>query len=151
MFTLYHIKGKKWGCTQQKLSRRLWEQGLSMKDVCETIVVYSEEEANELEEKLNKQYGYPWKKSENYSHMLKIVSQHRNTKGFTEEQRLRGAKKGGKTAVESGQLLSICSMGGKVGGKIAGHMQSQKEYTCNVCGRSGRGNRFVNHIKNCSK
>ena len=151
MFTLYHIKGKKWGCTKQKLSIRLWQQGLSIKDVCETIIVETEEEASKLEEQLNKKFGYPFKKSETYSHMLKIISENRHYGGFTEEQRLRGAKKGGKTAVESGQLFSVCSMGGKIGGKIAGRLQSQKEYVCNNCGRSGRGNRFVSHIKNCKE
>jgi predicted GIY-YIG superfamily endonuclease len=65
------------------------------------------------------------------------------------EGRLKGALKGGKSAVESGQLKSVCSMGGKIGGKIAGKLQSQKEYICPNCNRKGRGKRFVSHIKNC--
>ena len=151
MYTLYHIKGKKWGCTKQKLSRRLWEQSLSLSDVCETILVETEEKASRLEEELNKKFGYPWKKSETYSNMISMLKKGRSNKGFTKEQALRGSLKGGKTAVESGQLASVAHLGGKIGGKIAGKISSQKEYTCNVCGRVGRGNRFVNHIKNCSK
>jgi len=149
MYTLYHIKGKKWGCTKRKLSKRLWEQKLSIKDVCDVITVNTKEEADKLEEALNKEYGYGWKSSESYCNMLKVGSLVKKHRGFTEEERLKGAKKGGKAAVDSGQLKSVCSMGGKVGGKIVGKITSQIERTCPTCKRTGRGNRFVHHINNC--
>ncbi len=146
MYTLYHIPGKKWGCTKQKLSRRLWQQGLSINDVDKTITIENMDKASDMEMKLNLEYGYGWNSSRDYR---EIVKNRKNT--LTPEARLKGALKGGKAAVESGQLKSICSMGGKVGGKIAGYMQSQKEYTCPTCNKTGRGNRFVSHIKNCIK
>ena len=148
MITLYHIEGKKWGATKQKLSKRLRDQKLKLNNVKDTIVVKTEEEASILEEKLNKEYGYSWKKSENYLHMLEIAS-NSPRKGFTKEEALRGAKKGGKTAVESGQLASIQSMGGKIGGKINGKLQSQRVHTCPNCGKVGRGNGMVGHINRC--
>ncbi len=150
MYTLYHIPGKKWGCTIQKLSRRLWEQGYSINDIDRAITVINKDKAAEMEKQLNLEYGYSWKASEDYRNITKLAESNRKC-GFTKEQRLKGALKGGKSAVESGQLKSICSMGGKIGGKIAGYMQSQKEYICPNCNRIGKGNRFVSHIKNCNK
>lgn len=37
---------------------------------------------------------------------------------------IEGGKLGGKTTADSGHLLSICSSGGKVGGKVAYHNKS---------------------------
>jgi hypothetical protein len=148
MITLYHIKGKKWGATSQKLVKRLKDQNLKLTDVCETIIVETIEEADILEEKLNIENGYSWKASEKYSHMIKIAAENR-TCSWTNEHRSRGGKTSGRIAVETGQLKSVCSEGGKVGGKTAGKLQSQKEYTCPNCNRTGRGNRFVGHINKC--
>jgi hypothetical protein len=148
MITLYHIEGKKWGATKQKLSTRLRQQKLNLSDVLETKIVLSVEEADLLEEKLNIEAGYSWKRSEKYSHMIKIAAENR-TCCWTNEHRSRGGKTSGRYAVETGQLKSVCSAGGKVGGKTAGKLQSQKEYTCPNCNRMGRGNRFINHIKKC--
>jgi hypothetical protein len=149
MYTLYHIPGVKWGMTIRKVERRLWEQNYSINNVDRIITCGNEDMAAAMEEQLNIEYGYGWKKSENYKHITKIAAENRKC-NWTYDDRMRGGLKGGKSAVLSGQLQSICSSGGKVGGKIAGKMQSQKEYICPTCNRKGRGNRFVSHIKNCT-
>ena len=149
MYTLYHIPGKKWGCTSRNLIKRLKEQNLTLSDISETKSVLSIEDADLLEEKLNIEAGYSWKRSEKYSNITKLAAENRTCR-FTNEHRSRGGKTSGKIAVESGQLYSVCSMGGKIGGKIAGYKQSQKEYICPNCNRSGKGNRFISHIKNCN-
>lgn len=64
-FTLYHIKGKKWGCTC-RLTERLKEQGYKMDDVCETKSIIGILNADKLEEELNKKFGYPFNKSQSY-------------------------------------------------------------------------------------
>ena len=149
MYTLYHIKGKKWGCTKN-LKQRLKSQKYTLADVHETIFIENIEEAAALEEKLNKECGYPWKASENYLNIIKIVACERH-KGFTLEQCKKGGKTSGAIARDSGQLQNVCYLGGRKGGPIAGKIQSQKEYICENCGRIGRGNRFVSHMKKCNK
>lgn len=144
MFTLYHIQGKKWGMTRQQLKRRLWQQNLKINDVADVITFDNLEVAADMERELNIRDGYGWNESRDYRNITK------NRKcSWTNDDRLKGALKGGKSAVESGQLMSICSMGGKIGGKIAGKISSQIERVCPNCNRSGKGNRFVSHIKNC--
>jgi 3-oxoacyl-ACP reductase-like protein len=144
MYTLYHIKGKKWGLTEQKLERRLWQQKMSLNDVSNIITCGNIDMAADMERDLNIEYGYGWNESRDYRNIIK------NRKcNFTNSDRMKGAYKGGKSAILSGQLLSVCSIGGKNGGKIAGKIQSQKEYICPNCNRKGRGNRFVSHIKHC--
>jgi hypothetical protein len=144
MYKIYHIKGVKWGCTKQKLERRLGQQKSKLSDVSEVIEEKDFEKAAELEKFLNIRDGYGWNDSRDYRNIIK-----RRKCSWTAEDRLKGALKGGKSAVESGQLKSICSMGGKIGGKIAGKISSQIERICPNCNRIGKGNRFVSHIKNC--
>jgi len=144
MFTLYHIPGKKWGMTAQKLQRRLWQQNIKLSEVSNIITCGNLDMAADMERDFNIRDGYGWNESRDYRNITK------NRKcSWSAEDRLKGALKGGKSAVESGQLKSICSMGGKIGGKIAGKISSQIERVCPNCNRSGRGNRFVSHIKNC--
>lgn len=150
MFTLYHIPGKKWGCTKQKLSRRLWEQGYSINDIDRVITIGNIDKAAEMERELNLEYGYSWKKSEDYRNITKLGAENRKCV-WTNEDRMRGAIKGGRTAVESGQLKSVAHLGGKAGGSLGGKTSSQIERKCPNCGRFGRGNRFVSHIKKCIK
>ena len=144
MFTLYHIEGKKWGMTGQKLERRLWQQNLKIDNVSNVITCGNLDMAADMERDLNIRDGYGWNESRDYRNIIK-----NRKNNFTKEGTLKGALKGGKSAVLSGQLQSICSSGGKVGGKIAGKIQSQIERVCPNCKRIGRGNRFVAHIKNC--
>jgi len=144
MYTLYHIKGQKWGMTAQKLERRLWQQGLKLSDISNVITCGNVDKAADMEKELNIRDGYGWNDSRDYRNIIKnrICS-------WTNADRLRGAIKGGKSAVLSGQLQSICSMGGKVGGSKGGRISSQIERICPTCNRKGRGNRFLSHIKNC--
>jgi hypothetical protein len=58
MFSLYHIKGVKWGCTKRKVSIRVKEQGYTIDDVCEVIEIKNLIDAAELEDKLNIRDGY---------------------------------------------------------------------------------------------
>jgi len=144
MYTLYHIEGKKWGMTGQKLERRLWQQNLKIDNVSNVITCGNLDMAADMERQLNIRDGYGWNESRDYRNIIK-----KRKCSWTAEDALKGALKGGQTAVLSGQLQSICSSGGKVGGKIAGKIQSQIERVCPNCNRIGRGNRFVSHIKNC--
>lgn len=145
MYTIYHIPGKKWGMTAQKLERRLWQQNVKLSELANVITCGNLDMAADMERELNIEWGYGWNESRDYRNIVK------NRKcSWTYEQRLEGAKKGGRTAVISGQLQSITSSGGKIGGKIAGKLQSQIERICDKCGRKGIGNRFLNHIKNCN-
>ena len=57
MYYLYHIKGVKWGCSNQ-LKIRLKNQGYSFCNVEDIIAVVDVNEASEMEKLLNKQYGY---------------------------------------------------------------------------------------------
>jgi hypothetical protein len=145
MYTLYHIPNKKWGLTKRKVERRLWEQGYSISDIDRIITVDNIDKASEMEEQLNIEYGYSWKKSENYKHITKIAAGNRKC-SWSNDDRMRGALKGGRTAVSSGQLKSVCSDGGKVGGKIIGN----REHTCPHCGHTQKGNGiYRNHFDKC--
>ena len=144
MYKIYHIPGVKWGCTKQKLQRRLWQQKAKLSDVTDVIEENDLDKAADMERDFNIRDGYGWNDSRDYRNIIK-----RRKCSWTDNDRLKGSIKGGKSAVETGQLKSVCSMGGKVGGKIAGKLQSQKEYICPVCKKKGRGNRFVSHIKKC--
>lgn len=70
-YTLYHIKGKKWGCTND-LKRRLFQQGYESAD--ELIIEEDLDKAADLEKKLNLEYGYPWNDGTDYRNMLDIAS-----------------------------------------------------------------------------
>ena len=96
MYQLYHIKRKKWGCSNQ-LKKRLKAQNYSIEDCCEIISVKDKNEASILEKKLNLEFGYEWNDSQDYRTITKICSE--------------GGKVGGKTNAKSGHLKSICRMG----------------------------------------
>jgi hypothetical protein len=88
-YYIYHIKGKKWGCTSRSVKRRVYEQGYTLDDVCEIIEVFDKKEASDLEDSLNIKYGYkrdPNKYDErNYSEMGKSAN-------LTYEQRSKGGR-----------------------------------------------------------
>jgi hypothetical protein len=89
MHKLYHIKGKKWGCSIQ-LEDRLSKQGYTLKDVCEIIEVLDVDEASNMERELNIRDGYGWNQSQDYRIITKAAPM--------------GGKAAGKIARESGQL-----------------------------------------------
>lgn len=86
-YTLYHIKGVKWGCTQRPIELRLKEQGYTLDDLHDTILVDDENDASDLEKELNIRDGYPWNDSQDY----RVVSKARSN--ITEESNRRGADK----------------------------------------------------------
>ena len=65
-YTLYHIKGVKWGCTQQPIKTRLKQQGYTLDDLYEKILEDDVDNASELEKELNIRDGYPWNNSQDY-------------------------------------------------------------------------------------
>lgn len=59
-YTLYHIKGKKWGCTKsRRLSARLAAQGYTIDDVYEFEKYDDIYEASNRELELQRRDGYP--------------------------------------------------------------------------------------------
>lgn len=123
MYKLYHIKGVKWGCTKRTVKRRIWEQGYSIDDVCEIIEIKDVNEASELENTLNIQFGYkldPNKYNErDYSAMASKA-------GLTNNQRSKGGKTAGANKVKSGLWDIISKNGRKLGSKISCELQSKQ-------------------------
>lgn len=99
MFTLYHIKGVKWGCTNN-LKERLRAQGYTESDVCETIEVVDIITATQMEEELNKRDMYGWNPSQNY---IRVVRAGRKRGPFKPEEYKKGGSVGGKSHVTSGR------------------------------------------------
>lgn len=89
-YTLYHIKGVKWGCSNN-LIKRLEEQGYTLDDVDEVISCDDLDLVSEYEKYLNIRDGYNWSDSQYYKRCLLM--------------RINNASKGGK-------------IGGKIGGKV---------------------------------
>lgn len=77
MYTLYHIKGIKWGCSKN-LQRRLSAQNYKINDVCEIIKIDDIDEASDMERELNIRDGYGWNKSKDYRRVQTMVN---NSKG----------------------------------------------------------------------
>jgi len=129
-FTLYHIKGHKWGCTIRPLEERIREyrkQGYTMDDVCETETYTDLHQASEREYELNIQYGYPNQQRKYAEYYERFKNQHkfspRTKKGYklSEEERdkmrgprphLRGIKKKPHTE-ETKQKLREANLGQK--------------------------------------
>ena len=103
MFTLYHIKGVKWGCTNA-LGERLRYQGYTESDVWETIEVGDIVTATQMEEELNRRDGYGWNKSQNY---MRVVEAGRRRGPFKEHEYKKGGKVTGDKLVESGEWEKI--------------------------------------------
>jgi hypothetical protein len=99
MFTLYHIKGIKWGCTNN-LKERLRAQGFTEDDVCETIMVNDIATATQMEEQLNKRDMYGWNPSQNY---MRVVRVGRMRGPFKPEEYKKGGSIAGKKLVEDGK------------------------------------------------
>ena len=68
-FYLYHIKGKKWGCSMD-VERRLKEQGFSKDDTEEIKEVIGIEVADKLEKELNLSHGYPFNHTQSYLRVI---------------------------------------------------------------------------------
>lgn len=109
MYTLYHIKGIKWGCTNH-LRERLHSQGYTESDVYETIVVDDIDIATQMEEDLNKRDGYGWNPSQNYK---RVVAAGRRRGPFKPHEYKKGGSIGGKTHVTEGRWEEWRQMGVK--------------------------------------
>lgn len=72
MYTLYHIKGIKWGCSNQ-LEKRLSAQNYTINDVCELIEIDNIDKASDMERELNIRDGYGWNKSKDYRRVKTMV------------------------------------------------------------------------------
>jgi hypothetical protein len=107
MFTLYHIKGVKWGCTNA-LGERLRMQGYTQSDVWETIEVCDIVTATQMEEELNKRDGYGWNKSQNY---MRVVEAGRKRGPFKEHEYKKGGLVTGHKLVEDGKWDAIREIG----------------------------------------
>lgn len=109
MYTLYHIKGIKWGCTNA-LGERLRYQGYTESDVCETIVVDDILIATQMEEDLNKRDGYGWNPSQNY---MRVVQAGRRRGPFKPHEYKKGGKTTGHKLVKEGKWEGIRQNGVK--------------------------------------
>lgn len=70
-YTLYHIKGFKWGCTED-IDRRLYQQGYKLSDCCEFEYYDDIHEASKREAELNKICGYD-NQHQYYAQIVKVA------------------------------------------------------------------------------
>jgi hypothetical protein len=146
MYYLYHIKGVKWGMTND-LKRRLYQQGYNLSDVCEIIEKQNIDEGADLEKELNIKYGYPWRDDQDYRNIYNAAMKALET----EYQRNRYYFK-----------KSECQRGGITTGNMKTHKQQRARRnnmkklniykTCPYCNTTTRGaayNRW--HGENCKK
>ena len=92
-YTLYHIKGDKWGCTRLTLKQRFLghdyrKKGLTVNDVCETEVYYDEHIAADREKQLNLRDGYSWEDKNDYRAICKLTENQKG-KPRSEETKLK--------------------------------------------------------------
>lgn len=76
MYYIYHIKGVKWGCTNN-LKYRLSQQGYTFCDVFDIIAISDKDTATQKEIQLNKKWGY---KSDPIIYSQTIINQQKSTK-----------------------------------------------------------------------
>ena len=171
-YTLYHIKGVKWGMTT-RLKRRLRDQGYTISDCCEFEYYDDMDIAADREKELNLKFGYPWSDRTDFritSKMGEIQGKNNAKNGHLDEIRKLveykeghgregGIKQGpiqGRKNVESGHLKSIARLGGLAnaenGAKQLSAMMKEKR-TCPHCNREigGRTNYMRFHGDNCKK
>ena len=115
-YTLYHIKGLKWGMTKTTLKKRFYghdyiKKGLTINDVCETEVYYDKSIAADREKELNLRDGYPWNDSQDYrviSNAYKVSASKRKGKPLSEETKFKISEviKGTKRSEETKLKIS---------------------------------------------
>ena len=104
-YYIYEIPGVKIGCTNNVKRRIEKQQGYTNYKVLEHHNDIMEASKREIE--LQRKYGYK----------VDTVPYYKTLLSPTTEGCRKAGKKAGKTAVESGQLASIASLGGKIQGK----------------------------------
>lgn len=110
----------------EKPKIRTKNQGYADYEILEEYTCIYKVSDREIE--LQKQYGYPVDK-QLYWKTRKMPTKEGNTKG-------------GKTAVESGQLRLVST---KEASSKGGLTQSQITYTCPYCGNEGKSNVMLRH------
>lgn len=173
VFTIYHIVGLKCGCTDD-LKRLAWqhqrEGELRSLEVIE-IVNGTPQQAGDVEWAWADRYGYPRGKHYSKFNWALTVSkemQRENGKNYgwkggraavknmnaknaklTKEQRSKigriGGKVWGRKAVETGQLASIQSMGGKARAKVMNALRDHCETHGIICAPHHMGNHRKKH------
>ena len=97
-YTLYHIRGHKWGMTE-RLVHRLKDQGYTISDCCEFEYYDDMDVAADREKELNLKFGYYWNKQQDW----RIAK--------------KNSYKGGAANRDSGQINKIQPIGCVLGGK----------------------------------
>ena len=115
MYSLYHIKGVKWGCTKN-LEKRLKNQGYSISDLDRLITVGNIDKAADMEKQLNLEYGYKWDDTQDYRIISKCaekaltVDYKRHNHKFTKKQCSEGGYITGKKKTQKQQVARISNM-----------------------------------------
>ena len=96
MYSIYHIKGVKWGMTKN-LNQRLKQQGYALSDVAAVIKEEDLDKAADLERELNLRDGYGWNSSQDYRKVLDFMNHNnRHKHNFTKEESTLGGYITGK-------------------------------------------------------
>ena len=144
MYYIYHVPGKKIGCTKY-LETRLRQQGYSEYEILEEHTdIYV---ASDREVELQKEYGYKVDTAPYYKSI--------KPNALTHEARVRGG--------QNANLKQHASKGGIIGGatnRDSGHMsrigkqwkgKKQALLTCPHCNKSGGNTMLRWHFDNCKK
>ena len=160
MYYIYHIKGVKWGMTDD-LQRRLSQQGYTSAD--NVIEEEDIDKAADLEKELNLRDGYGWNPTQDYRIIVKLA------KEGAKAQPIEGKIKGGKISGENNKKSGHISALGKKWGSIQGRKRKedgtlsrigkktcitnfQTKIECEYCGYiTNKGNYKQHHGKNCKK
>jgi hypothetical protein len=118
MYYIYHIKGIKWGCTNN-LERRLKDQNYTINNLDRLITVGNIDKATELEKDLNLEYGYGGNQLKSY----KQTYQHNLANS------MKGATASGKKNRETGHIQSL---------NYLPHHVNKQIITCPHCNKSGK-------------
>lgn len=176
MYYIYHIPGKKIGCTTNPKRRIEQNQRYKEYQILETHTDINIASQREIE--LQKQYGYEVDRKPYYK-TIKMCSKGGISAKLVNAQSKAG-KLGGKKNKESGHISYIgkifgkiqgiknvqsghlesirtfesCSKGGKIGGKLTGKyvgdMQAKSKSTCPHCGKIGQTRVMGRwHFDNC--
>ncbi len=146
MYSLYHIKGIKWGCTK-KLENRLKKQGYKISDVVELIQFDNIDDASDMEKTLNLQYGYYWNDTQDYRIITNCAKKalsidfKRHEHTFTKQQSALGGFITGKKKTEKQQKAR------------KNNIEKINIYrTCPYCDLTTRGAAYFRyHGNNCKK
>ena len=98
-YTLYHIKGVKWGMTCN-LNKRLSAQGYTKNDCCEFEYYNDVDIAADREKELNVKFGYPWSDAQDWRRVYKMV---KDTHSF----RAQIGEKNPRSKLKAEDVLSI--------------------------------------------